>query len=213
VRPYVHINFAIDQRGRHCSADGMPLSISCEKDWQRVHSLREQYDGVAVGGRTWNVDRPSLSARADRLGRDASRQPVRVVFAGNHLCETTRPGTRTYLIGECRAQSAGTPVIPSPGHELKYPLEELVRFGIRSLLVEGGPTLLKSFLVQGSFDRITVFVRGATTQEALAHAAAVLPGLPATMVVEAFGQGLLLAYTRGDEAQCAPLLQQSAGQG
>ena len=58
MRPFIHLNFAFDQWGRHCGTDGKPLAISCTMDWQRVHALRELYDAVAVGGAepgTWIV--------------------------------------------------------------------------------------------------------------------------------------------------------------
>ncbi|MBO0883909.1 MAG: dihydrofolate reductase family protein, partial [Mycobacterium sp.] len=63
MRPFIHLNFAIDQWGRHCGASGKPLQVSCGQDWQRVHALREQYDAVAVGAQTWLLDRPRLNVR------------------------------------------------------------------------------------------------------------------------------------------------------
>lgn len=188
MRPFVHINFAVDQRGSYCCSEGKPLSISCETDWQRVHDLRERYDAVAVGGRTWKLDCPSLSVRAERLGRQPNRQPARVVFAGEDCCEATGPGA-----------GVATHVIASSGRNLAGPLDRIWRLGIRSLLVEGGPTLLSSFLLQDCFDRITVFVRGSTVETAMAGATAPLPSLPRHMEAAPFGQGCLLAYRRGHE--------------
>jgi riboflavin biosynthesis pyrimidine reductase len=210
VRPFVHLNFAVDQRGRHCGAGGEPLAISSTADWQRVHGLREQYDAVAVGGRTWHLDCPRLSVRADRLGRAPSRQPARVVFWGRHRWE---PGSRTpptFVIARSSTESPGSTVIPPQGRDLEQPLDELWSRGVGSMLVEGGPTLLRSFLVQHCFDRITVFVRGASHQSAVTYARLTLPGLPSGLEVSSFGDGQLLGLVRLGGSPCTVIAAQEA---
>ena len=194
--PYIHLNFAVDQRGRHCGPEGERIAISCEEDWHRVHLLREKYDAVAVGGRTWNLDRPSLRVRAERLRREPARHPARVVFANNHFCQVSESGTPDYVIGETSGNFAGTTVIASAGRELRRPLKDLRRHGIQSMIVEGGPTLLRSFLIQDCFDEVTVFVRGAEPTAAFSGAMTTLPGLPAEMESVLFGAGSILAYSR-----------------
>jgi riboflavin biosynthesis pyrimidine reductase len=198
VHPFVHLNFAVDHRGRHCGAGGEPLAISCTTDWQRVHALREQYDAVAVGGRTWLLDRPRLTVRADRLGRAPNRQPARVVFWGRHHYEPGSLTPPTFVITRSPTELLASTVIRAGGRDLEQPLGELWRLGVRSMLVEGGPTLLGSFLVQDCFDRITVFVRGASHQSAVAYARLILPGLPSGLVVESYGDGLILGIVHPD---------------
>lgn len=210
MRPFIHLNSAFDQQGRHCAASGEPLAISCRTDWQRVHALREQYDAVAVGGRTWHLDRPRLNVRADRLGRAPNRQPARVAFLGSHRYE---PGTLTpptFVIARSPTELPGSTVIRASGRGLEQPLGELWRLGVRSMLVEGGPTLLGSFLVQDFFDRMTIFVRGASYQSAVAHARLTLPGLPWDLQVESFGDGLILGFIRPDRLRRSVLAAQEA---
>ena len=210
MRPFIHLNFAFDQWGRHCGADGKPLAISCTMDWQRVHALREQYDAVAVGGRTWHMDRPRLNVRADRLGRAPNRQPARVAFLGTHRYEPGPLSPPTFVIANSPAELGASKVIRARGHDLEQPLIELWCLGVRSMLVEGGPTLLGSFLDQDSFDRITVFVRGASHQSAVAHARVTLPGLPSSLVVESYGDGLILGLVRPDGLPCSALASREA---
>ena len=209
MRPFVHLNFAVDQSGRHCGAGGEPLAISSPRDWQRVHALREQYDAVAVGGQTWHMDRPRLNVRADRLGRAPSRQPARVAFLGGQRCESDQTPP-TFVIANSLSELTGSTVIRAHGRDLAQPLIELWCLGVRSMLVEGGPTLLGSFLVQGCFDRITVFVRGGSRQTAVSHARLNLPGLPSGLGVESFGDGLIVGIVRPDRLPCAAVASREA---
>lgn len=176
-RPFIHVNFAVD--------------ASCETDWQRVHELRERYDAVAVGARTWNADRPRLNVRPERLGREPRRQPARAIFAGRQRCEINGDGP-LFLIGAPPDDCRGATLIPSGDHDLRIPLEALYDHGIASMLVEGGPTILQSFFDQELVDTVTIYVRA--HDEASAHLAArrALPFLPATLSGRTFGAGFLL---------------------
>jgi 2,5-diamino-6-(ribosylamino)-4(3H)-pyrimidinone 5'-phosphate reductase len=191
-RPFIHINFAAQGAcglGETLSYAG---NISCLDDWNRVHVLRERYDGIAVGGRTWNLDRPRLTARADRLGRDPRRQPLRVIFAGSHPCEVTQPGTPAFVVSNSATAEHNVVVLAMTGHDLHTPLACLYDHGIESLLVEGGPTLLRSFLGQGMADLMTVFVRASSAEAADRGVRESLGPLPENRRVSPFGEGFLL---------------------
>jgi riboflavin biosynthesis pyrimidine reductase len=195
-RPYIHINAALRDAPESGVFRAFAGEISCADDWARVHLLREKYDGVAVGGRTWNQDRPRLTVRADRLGREPVRQPARVIFAGRTLCVPPLPGTPAFLVGAGAPASPGLIHLPLVGHDLRPPLAALHAQGVGSLLVEGGPTLLQAFLAQGLFDRISLFIRAADAAAALACARRHLPGLPAALRPRPFAAGFLLEATR-----------------
>jgi len=190
-RPRIHVNFAAnDPHSSHaqpCSAD-----ISCHADWCRVHVLRERYDAVAVGARTWILDEPRLTARAERLGREPLRQPARVIFAGSHRCIFERAGSPTYVVG--RNLDADKEVVAVAAHrnDLSTPLKALHDHGIESLFVEGGPTLLRSFFDQGFIDVVTIFVRARTVSAARRTARQSLGSLPMTFSARRFGEGFLL---------------------
>jgi len=150
---------------------------------------------VAVGGRTWNQDCPRLTVRADRLGREPSRQPARVIFAGRTLCAPPPSGPPAFLVGAGVPAAPGLIHVPAGGRDLGPALVALRAHGIASLLVEGGPTLLQAFLAQGLFDRISLFIRAADAAAALACARRHLPGLPAALLPRRLGAGFLLEAT------------------
>jgi riboflavin biosynthesis pyrimidine reductase len=160
-----------------------------------VHALREQYDAVAVGGRTWNLDQPRLTARAEHLGREPLRQPARVVFAGGQ-CREARGGGRLFVVTSSQAGAEGAHIIRSGGRDLKEPLNTLFELGMRTILVEGGPTLAGSFLAQEFADRITVFVRTERPQRAEGASHLALPGLPLRVSAAPLGEGFLVSHQR-----------------
>jgi riboflavin biosynthesis pyrimidine reductase len=194
MRPLIHINFATDEVGRDICLAGLPATVSCDSDWKRVHTLREKYDAVAVGGRTWKIDQPRLNVRAERLGRQPRRQPAKVVFAGRHACVIERAETPVFIVGSLACGAPGVTSISSSGYRLTEPLEMLWSLGIRSMLVEGGPTLISSFLAQSLTDRLTVFVRSKSKRSAALYARRALPGLPTLAGVERCGEGLILTF-------------------
>jgi riboflavin biosynthesis pyrimidine reductase len=191
-RPLVHVNLAMDAEGKTAQQNGSALPLSCEKDWCRVHELREHYSAVVVGARTWLQDSPRLTARAERLGRPPRRQPERVIFAGRHSCNFNPDHGRTFVIGSGRTSGGGIR-IEAYDHNLERPLKVLRRCGLKSLLVEGGLTLLGSFVRDGFIDRLTIYVRSdsrAVAERAVRHA---LPALSQECFeFEAFGKGILV---------------------
>lgn len=188
MKPFVHVNFAVLADGSARAAE-----ISSAADWRRVHRLRERYDAVAVGAHTWQQDRPRLSVRPERLGREPRRQPHRVIFGGRQACTVHPDGRTTFLIGAGTRHGAGTVAIRAGDHRLAGPLADLHRHGVRSLLVEGGPLLLSSFLAQGCCDRLTVFVPTDCPRAALDAARCVLAA-PPPLRARRFGAGILLSW-------------------
>ena len=190
-RPFIHVNFAAEDVRSVRQPVGPSGNISCRADWRRVHVLRERYDAIAVGGRTWNLDCPRLTVRAERLGREPSRQPRRVIFAGSQPCSVLSPGAPAFVVSSHRDFGHSAVALAMNGHDLRGPLECLYDHGIESLLVEGGATLLRSFFRQGFADVVTIFVRADTAETADRGARDSLDALPA-LSARAFGEGFLL---------------------
>ncbi len=107
--------------------------VSGEESRRRVHELRAASDAVAVGMGTVRVDDPALTAR----GVGAERQPRRLAFGSGPRPEGSEL--------ELRSGS------------LEDELAALAREGVRSLLLEGGPTLAGAFLAAGLVDKLMVF--------------------------------------------------------
>ena len=107
--------------------------VSGVESRRRVHELRAASDAVAVGMGTVRADDPALTAR----GVGAERQPRRLVFGNGPLPE-------------------GSELELRPGR-LEDELAALAAEGVRSLLLEGGPTLAGAFLAAGLVDKLMVF--------------------------------------------------------
>jgi riboflavin biosynthesis pyrimidine reductase/LPS sulfotransferase NodH len=202
-RPFVHINFATTSCGDMADRSG---AMSCDRDWTRVHELRERYDAVAVGAGTWNCDNPRLNVRHERLGREPKQQPLRVVFLGSHRCTVGCANPPTIVIGSGPQPSNGVTHFPSEGHELAKPLDALWRHGVRTMLVEGGPTLIRSFLRQGFADAVTVYVRCGCVDAAIRTVSTVVPEIPSSMRAERFGKGVLLSCQAAPQALVAAIM-------
>lgn len=170
-------------------------SISCPADWQRVHWLREQYDAVAVGARTWIIDKPRLDVRRECLGREPKSQPARIIFAGHHRCLVGSDRRLTFVVGT-EVPSGDAILIRQRALQLSDPLSHLYRYGIRSIFVEGGATLLQSFLNEGLADRITCFVRTDTPRLAAKAASDLVGALAWKMKAEPLGEGFLLVWDK-----------------
>ncbi len=194
-RPLVHINFALSESGLTTTQNGSQTAISCQADWQRVHQLREKYAAVAVGAKTWLNDKPQLTSRSDRLGRKPQRQPDRVIFAGRHLCPYTPVNRRTFIIGKSTTeQTEHSALINAADHDLTSPLRSLYNRRIDSLLVEGGLTLVRSFIRQQVADVITIYVKTQCLETAVRAAAQALPEFSAELCnARHFGDGVLLS--------------------
>lgn len=201
-RPFVHVNFAMNKEGQMNQQNAQNATLSCEKDWQRVHELRERYSAVVVGANTWVLDKPQLTVRKERLGKKPQRQPDRVIFAGNGVCSIPpdRPGTshsrRNFVVGLAGKNDQQGIHINAPDRMLNKPLKELLKHNISSLLVEGGATLLKSFISQNLVDRFTIYVCTDSIDEAVNAISKKFPELPVEkMDAMELGDGILLSYS------------------
>ncbi len=133
-RPFVTYKVAVTLDG-HVSAPGRRW-ISGEESRRLVHELRAGSDAVAVGMGTVRADAPRLDARDVA----AARQPRRLAFGSGPLPE----GSELEL--ELRSGA------------LEEELRALAAEGVRSLLLEGGPTLATAFLEAGLLDKLLLFI-------------------------------------------------------
>ena len=131
-RPFVTYKVAISLDGR-VEVPGRRW-VSGAESRRLVHELRAAADAVAVGIGTVRADAPRLDAREVA----AVRQPRRLAFGRGPL----PPGSQLEL-------RTG---------DLEDELHALAAEGVRALLLEGGPTLGRTFLSRGLVDKLLVFV-------------------------------------------------------
>ncbi|GAA1777559.1 bifunctional diaminohydroxyphosphoribosylaminopyrimidine deaminase/5-amino-6-(5-phosphoribosylamino)uracil reductase RibD [Agromyces lapidis] len=144
-RPHVTVKWASSLDGRAAATDGTSRWITGAAARSDVHRRRTAADAIAVGTGTVLADDPALTARDD-AGRLLDRQPVPVVF-----------GRRPVPADAAVHAHPHAPLFVT-GAELARDLEELQRRGIRSLFVEGGPTLASAFIAAGLVDELLVYL-------------------------------------------------------
>ncbi|WP_234661181.1 bifunctional diaminohydroxyphosphoribosylaminopyrimidine deaminase/5-amino-6-(5-phosphoribosylamino)uracil reductase RibD [Agromyces marinus] len=144
-RPRITVKWASSLDGRVAAADGTSRWITGDHARADVHRRRAAADAIAVGAGTVLADDPALTARDDH-GALLEDQPVPVVFGRRPLPE-----------GAALRSHPREPILLAGG-DLGADLEELQRRGIRSLFVEGGPTLATAFLAAGLVDELLVYL-------------------------------------------------------
>ncbi len=163
-------NVGMTADGKVASVSG-DARISGEEDLREVHRLRAEHDAVAVGANTVRRDDPMLNVRLVE-GED----PLRVVFTSDCtgiptdcrlvrtareiptlvLCAEADPGRRREL--ERRGVEVEEVGWEGEFADVREGLRVLYERGVRSLLLEGGPTLAWSFLRHGLIDEFRVAV-------------------------------------------------------
>ncbi len=172
-RPFVLWKYAATLDGRIAAADGTSRWISSAESRADVHRLRAQADAVIVGSGTARADDPHLGARIAGLADAEVSQPLRVVI--DTAAAVVKPGARVLdgtaptLIAVAEDADAGhleglAPIVRLPrtaaGTGLHIPalLDALYARDVRSVLLEGGPTLAGSFLVAHAVDKVVGYL-------------------------------------------------------
>lgn len=161
-RPYVILKWAQTADGfvDYLRKDGTPLVISTHFTKQLVHKMRAENMAIMVGTRTALLDNPSLHTT-----RWPGRNPVRVVVDRQH---------RIPADAKIFSDDAQT-IVYSDRTDWPFILQDLAVRNIHSILVEGGPTLLKHILETGIWDEIHIEVSALEIGEGVPAPAICLP--------------------------------------
>jgi diaminohydroxyphosphoribosylaminopyrimidine deaminase/5-amino-6-(5-phosphoribosylamino)uracil reductase len=156
-RPYVIWKFAATLDGRSAAADGTSQWITSSIARTDVHTLRSTVDAILVGVGTVVADDPQLTVRDLRDGTLAIKQPLRVVADSDGRTPAkarVRDAAAPTWIVTSKEVGAG----PDGRVDLNSLLVALFGRGIRSVLLEGGPTLAGAFLGAGLVDKVIGYV-------------------------------------------------------
>lgn len=186
LRPYIILKWAQTQNGFMAPPHGERTPISSVHSQQLLHYWRGQEMAIAVGRKTVDIDDPRLTARHLQLYHEYElppRQPTRVIVG------YTGPLLRDRVIWEPDAPTIvfspiEEPLAFQPTRTLavqcttKKPLiPQLCRIlydqQLLSLIVEGGPHTLQSFIEADLWDEIRIFTAPRTFDSGLA--APILP--------------------------------------
>ncbi|MEU7700927.1 bifunctional diaminohydroxyphosphoribosylaminopyrimidine deaminase/5-amino-6-(5-phosphoribosylamino)uracil reductase RibD [Streptomyces sp. NPDC039028] len=164
-RPFVRWKYAATLDGRIAAADGTSRWITSPESRADVHRLRAEADAVVVGSGTARADDPHLAVR----GVEGAVQPLRVVVDTEGTA--VKPGARILddaaptLIAIARDAATGLDDarvlrLPRADRGLSVPalLDALHARGVRSVLLEGGPTLAGAFVAAGAVDQVVGYL-------------------------------------------------------
>lgn len=169
-RPTVTLTYAQSLDGSIAARRGEPLALSGAEAMAYTHRLRAAHEGILVGINTVVADDPQLTVRL------VSGENPQVVVLDSHLrfpkkarllegeggpwivCTEEAPRQRQAVL-----EAAGARVLRVEADEqgqvrLAPALRRLREEGLQSLMVEGGATVIASFLAAGLVDRVVVTV-------------------------------------------------------
>ncbi|MFD9166744.1 bifunctional diaminohydroxyphosphoribosylaminopyrimidine deaminase/5-amino-6-(5-phosphoribosylamino)uracil reductase RibD, partial [Streptomyces sp. NPDC059558] len=160
-RPHVTWKYAATLDGRSAAADGSSRWITSAESRADVHRLRAESDAVLVGGGTLRADDPHLAVR----GVEGAVQPLRIaldtratIAATARILDDAAP--TLLVVGEDAdtRHLTGVERLRLPLHDGRIDVQDLLTRlnlrGVRSVLLEGGPTLAGALLEGRADERV-----------------------------------------------------------
>jgi riboflavin biosynthesis pyrimidine reductase len=170
-RPHVMLNMVSTADG-HATLGGRSGGLSSPADRALFHGLRLAVDAVMAGAATVRVERygrivPDASRRQRRVERGLSEEPLACIVSGRLALETdipllADPAARVVIL---TPSAASLPASAAEVHYIRAERDGLLdlpaalselreRFGVRTLLCEGGPHLNAQLLGAGLIDEL-----------------------------------------------------------
>ena len=162
--PHVIINCAMSADGKIALPTRKQTRISSEEDMKRVHELRNECDAVLVGIGTVLSDDPKLTVKEKYVQNP--KQPLRIVLDSKGRipedAEVLSSDAHTIVVVSegCDSEIKGAETVPcGKGKiDLKALMKILDGKGINKLLVEGGESVIWSFLKEKLADEFHIYV-------------------------------------------------------
>jgi len=168
-RPHVIINCAMSADGKIALPSRKQVRISCNEDIKRMYNLRNEVDAVLVGIGTILSDDPKLTIKEKYVKNP--KQPLRVILDSscripkdalvlNDSAKTliiTKKGNEKQF--DCKHIAVVGCKIDNEGYiDLNCVLDLLSKKGVKKLLVEGGSTVIWSFLKKKLVDDLFIYI-------------------------------------------------------
>ncbi|WP_233205734.1 bifunctional diaminohydroxyphosphoribosylaminopyrimidine deaminase/5-amino-6-(5-phosphoribosylamino)uracil reductase RibD [Cryobacterium sp. Y82] len=144
-RPFITLKWASSLDGRAAAFDGSSRWITGAAARVDVHRRRAANDTILVGTGTVLADDPALTAR-DSAGDLLARQPIPVVVGRRALPASAAVHTHPH-----------SPLF-FDGFDLPGLLADLHSRGLRSVFIEGGPTVASAFVAAGLVDEYLIYL-------------------------------------------------------
>ena len=164
---------SIDAKVAYADTNRERQWISGEQSRKDVHKLRRRVQAILVGINTVIADNPQLTPRPSK-----GKKPARIALDRNLriplnckllatakkvplLILTSQETLRENIKIVDKITKKGAEVLPCPQKgpsNLDFLTSELAKRDVAQLLVEGGPTVISSFLKEELFDQIVVYI-------------------------------------------------------
>lgn len=168
-RPTVIINCAMSVDGKIASSTGKQVRISSDEDMKRVYNLRNSVDAVLVGINTVLQDNPKLTVKEKYV--KTPHHPTRIVL--DSYCQTPENAlivnekAKTFIVKDEKIKCTKTynenvQMLSIPATNGRINVKKLLSLlkdqGIRTLLVEGGGTIIWHFITDDVVDDLYVYI-------------------------------------------------------
>ncbi|MED3660822.1 bifunctional diaminohydroxyphosphoribosylaminopyrimidine deaminase/5-amino-6-(5-phosphoribosylamino)uracil reductase RibD [Ureibacillus terrenus] len=170
-RPFVTLKYAMTLDGKIATYTGHSKWISGENSRLQVHQLRDEMDAILVGIGTVLKDNPFLTTRLpDRQGKN----PVRVILDSRLQipldANVLNDEAKTIIVTTTEAdpkkiveleKNNVTLIYCSKNEQgicLEEMLDQLYKFGITDILVEGGGEVNASFIRAGLVNKFIIYI-------------------------------------------------------
>lgn len=168
--PFVVMKYAMTLDGKIAAYTGASKWITGEEARRHVMTQRHRYSGIMAGVGTVLADDPLLTCRIE-----GGKNPIRIICDSRLRTPLTAQVVKTAketptILATCNAdkerhavyQQAGCTVLAVPEKsgcvDLKELMKELGRYGIDSILLEGGGTLNWAALESGIVQKIQAYI-------------------------------------------------------
>ena len=169
-RPFVTLSYAQSLDGSITARRGQPLAISGPESMEMTHKLRSEHDAILIGIGTLLADDPTLSVRLVE-GPDPQpvvvdsqlRFPLHAKLLQNQRAPWIATTNEADVARQRALESVGAKVFRLPPNErgqvdLEHLLAKLAQLNINSLMVEGGATIITSFLSEKRVNRLVLTI-------------------------------------------------------
>ncbi len=163
-RPFITLKTATTLDAKIATGTGESQWITGSLARKRTHLIRAQHDGIAVGVNTILQDNPSLTVRIEKLNRPITRIifDTNLRLTGNEKVFKDRDQNPVWIVTKSDQAFLhdDVKIIRTDPHDLKSVMAHLCDHGLTRLMVEGGASLMTSFLKAGLYDQFIQFKAG-----------------------------------------------------
>ena len=169
MRPRVVINFACSLDGKIALKGGKAFRFSNLEDLTRVHRMRSESDIILVGKNTINLDDPKLVVnekyyKSDRIPDVAIldsnltvNRNARVFSYPRRVVIFCRRGIEGDIFDQSVASRVEVKNSPDKVLRSDFVVQELGNMGYKSVMIEGGKSVITSFITDNNWDEISIF--------------------------------------------------------